>query len=133
MAQQIDVRYVNFYSYGSSALKVAPAAPTKILPIPRRQKARKLILRVDPIACVGILLAAVMSVLITVGIVQFNNAKNEEMAMIERVNVLKHENAGLRAEFDAKCDLEEVKTVALALGMVPIDDVTHVTIDMPTQ
>lgn len=131
MAQQLDVRYVNYYSSGSSALKVAPAAPAKVQPLPRKQKVRRLVLRLDPIACVGIVLATVMTVLIIVGVVNLNAARQEADAMASYVNALEQENAALKAEFEEKCDLEEVRTVALALGMVPMDQVEHVTIDMP--
>ena len=131
MAQQLDVRYVNYYSSGSSALKVAPVAPVKTQTLPRKQKAKRLVLCVDPIACIGIVLATVMTILIIVGVVNLNAARQEADAMASYVNALEQENAALKAEFEEKCDLEEVRTVALALGMVPMDQVEHVTIDMP--
>lgn len=131
MAQQLDVRYVNYYSAGSSALKVAPVAPVKTRTLPRKQKAKRLVLCVDPIACIGIVLATVMTILIIVGVVNLNAARQEADAMSAYVNALEQENAALKAEFEEKCDLEEVRTVALALGMVPMDQVEHVTIDMP--
>ena len=131
MAQQLDVRYVNYYSSGSSALKIAPAASTKALPLPRRNKAKRVTLLVDPIACLGILLATVMTILITVGIVKLNTARADASAMASYVSTLEQDNAALKSEFSQKCDLDEVKSVALALGLVPLEDVTHITIDMP--
>ena len=130
MAQQLDVRYVNFYSAGSSALKVAPASPLETLELPRRTKkrAKKLVLYVDPVAIAGILMAAVMTVLLVVGFVQLNNARQEEIAMAAYVDSLQQQNQELAAEFQAGYDLAQVEEVALALGMVPQEQLQKVTV-----
>ena len=128
MTQQLDVRYVNYYSAGSSALKVSPAIPLETLVLPHKRKAKKLVLFVDPVAYAGILMAAVMAVLLVVGFVQLNNARQEEIAMAAYVESLQQQNQDLTAEFEAGYDLEQVEEVALALGMVPIEQAQTVTI-----
>ncbi|MBQ8797455.1 MAG: hypothetical protein IJZ56_04610 [Oscillospiraceae bacterium] len=130
MAQQLDVRYVNFYSAGSSALKVAPAIPLETLELPRRtkKKAKKLVLYVDPVAIAGIFMAAVMAVSLLVGFVQLSNARQEEIAMAAYVDSLQQQNQELTAEFEAAYDLEQVEEVALALGMVPQEQLQKVTV-----
>lgn len=128
MARQLDVQYVNYYCTGSSALKVAPAISAKPLELPRRKKAKKLVLRIDPVACTGILLSAVMLVLLTVGFVQFNHTRAEAAEMAAYVDALEQENNALQAEFNAGYSLEEVEGMALALGMVPADQVRHITV-----
>lgn len=127
MAQQLDVRYVSFYSSGSSALKVTPVAPVKTLPLPKKRRAKKVLLLVDPVACAGILLAGVMAVMMTVGFVKLTAARNEEAAMASYVSSLEVENKELKEAFAENCDLEEVKKVALALGMVPVEEANHVS------
>ena len=135
MAQQLDVRYVNYYCAGSSALKVTPAIPLETVTLPRKRKAKKLVLRVDPVACAGILLAGVMLVLMTVGFVQLNMVREEAAVMAEYVQTLQQENDELSLAFESGYNLEEVKEVALALGMVPEDQVRHISIpaDAPVQ
>ena len=68
MAQQLDVRYVNFYCTGSSALKVDTVVPLKTSALPRKTKAKKIILHIDPIALAGIVMAAIMTILLAVGL-----------------------------------------------------------------
>ena len=131
MAQQLDVRYVSYYTAGSSALKLTPAIPLKTWTLPRKKRATKLVLRVDPVAYAGILLAAVMVVLLVVGFVQLNHARQDEVAMAAYVASLEQENAELKATFENSYDLEQVEEVALALGMVPADQLQKITIKMP--
>ena len=54
MARQMDVQYINYYCAGSAALKVAPAIPLNTLELPQKKRAKKVVVRVDPIACAGI-------------------------------------------------------------------------------
>ena len=130
MAQQLDVRYVDFYSAGSSALKVSPAISLETLELPRRtkKKAKKLVLYVDPVAIAGILMASVMAVLLIVGFVQLNSARQEEFAMAAYVDSLQQQNQELTAEFEAGYDLAQVEEVALALGMVSQEQLQKVTV-----
>lgn len=130
MAQQLDVRYVNYYCAGSSALKVTPAIPLETLELPRRskRKTKKLVLYIDPVAYAGILMAVVMTVLMTVGFVQLNTVRQDEIAMAAYVESLQQQNQELTAEFEAGYDLEQVEEVAQALGMVPVEQLQKVTI-----
>ena len=130
MAQQLDVRYVNFYTAGSSALKVAPVIPLETLELPRRakKKAKKFVLYVDPVAVTGIVMATVMTILLAVGFVQLSNARQEEIAMAAYVDSLQQQNQELAAEFEAGYDLDQVEEVALALGMVPQEQLQKITV-----
>ena len=135
MARQMDVQYINYYCAGSAALKVAPAIPLNTLELPQKKRAKKVVVRVDPIACAGIFLSAVMIVLLAVGFVRFSNARAEAATMSAYVETLQEENEALRAEFEAGYNLDDVKSVALALGMVPEDQLRHITVpaDEPIQ
>lgn len=130
MAQQLDVRYVNFYTAGSGALKVAPVIPLETLELPRRakKKAKKLVLYVDPVAVAGIVMATVMTILLAVGFVQLSNARQEEIAMAAYVDSLQQQNQELVAEFEAGYDLNQVEEVAVALGMVPQEQLQKITV-----
>lgn len=130
MAQHFDVQYVNFYCTGSSALKMDPVKPMEILELPRKKtvKAKKTVLRVDPLACAGILMAAVMMVMMVVGFAQLRNVQTEAAEMSAYVDTLRQENEALQTQFESGYDLEEVESVALALGMVPVEQVRHVSV-----
>lgn len=129
MAQQLEVRYVNYYCAGSSALKVAPAIPQKKLAIPRKKKVRNRVIHIDPVAYAGIAMAVLMTVFMFVGFAQLNAAQKEEIAMASYVETLRQENKELTATFEAGYDLAQVEEVALALGMVPANDLKKVIIE----
>ena len=135
MAQHFEVQYVNFYCAGSSALKVAPVKPLETLELPRKKsvKVKKTVLRVDPLACAGILMAAVMMVLMVVGFTQLNSLQTEGAEMSAYVDTLRMENEELKTQFENGYNLEEVESVALALGMVPENQLRHISVpaDVP--
>ena len=130
MAQQLEVQYVSFYCTGSSALKMDSVKPLETMALPRKKntKAHKTIIRIDPVACVGILMAAVMMVLMVVGFTQLSDVQAEAAEMSAYVDTLRQENEVLKAEFESGYDLAEVESVALALGMVPAEQVRHVSV-----
>ena len=133
MAQNVDVQYVSFYTAGSSALKVSPVIPLKTLTLPKKKQVKRFTLYLDPLALVAVTLALVMSVLLFVGVAQLTNAWEEAAAMASYVNMLQEENAALQTEYDQGIDLQVIEENALALGMVPTEDVTQVHIQIETQ
>lgn len=130
MAQRLDVQYVNYYTAGSSALKIAPAIPLKTVELPKRKKIKRIIVRIDPVAVAGILMAAVMMVLMVVGVSQLISVRNAEVSMASYVDALQAENEELCAAYEAGYDPQDVEKTALALGMVPAEQVQQVTIQV---
>ena len=55
--------------------------------------------------------------------------------MVVIVETLRIENESLRTQYEGKCDLAEIEEAALALGMVPKENVTHTVIhlEMPAE
>ena len=133
MARQPDIQYIRFYTDGSAARKVAPVTPFKTIKLPKIKKLKRTVLHIDPIALAGIAMAAVMLVLMSVGILQLRNAQQELLAMTAYVDTLQEENTSLRETFAEGYDLEEIQRTALALGLVPKDQVRHVTIQVPQE
>ena len=88
-------------------------------------------MHIDPVAIGGILLSAVMLVLMVVGIVQLRNARAQLQTMEAYVQTLQEENVSLQATFDQGYDLDQIERTALALGLVPKEQVEHVTIRVP--
>ena len=133
MARQLDVRYINFYTDGSAARKVAPVEPLKPVKLPRAKKRRRIVVRIDPVATAGIVLSVVMLVLMCVGVAQLKQAQAEAAVMADYVDTLRQEQEVLRATYENGYDLAEVEKTALALGMVPADQVTRITLKVPEQ
>ena len=131
MAQHPEIQYVRFYTDGSAAKKPALVAPIKTIKLPRIKLHKKITLRIDPIALAGIVMAAVMLVLMAVGVAQLSATRTQLQTMSAYVDTLQQENASLMDEFSQECDLAEVERTALALGLVPKDEVRHVSIRVP--
>ena len=132
MAQKHDILYVNFYTDGSAARKMAPAFPAAQ---PRKnaniKRKKKTVLFLDPVAVGSLIVAAVLLISMAVGLTQLQNAQAEAVAMENYLNELNAENERLSQEFETQVDLETVEKTALAMGMVPKEQATTVNIQVP--
>ncbi len=120
MARKNDILYVNFYTDGSAARKVAPAFPAakpRKKPVAKRQQ--KIVIHIDPVAVCSFAVAVVMLIMMSVGLTALQNVRAEAIAMENYVQQLTVENNRLTEEFNQQVDLEAVEKTALALGMVP--------------
>lgn len=131
MAQKHDILYVNFYTDGSAARKMAPAFPAaqpRKKPAANRQK--KTVLYLDPVAVGSLIVAAVLLVMMAVGLTQLQNAQAEAEAMETYLETLTEQKEQLAEQFDQQVDLQTVEKTALAMGMVPKDQVQSVNIQV---
>lgn len=132
MAKRDEIQYVRYYSYGSTAVKPQqePRRHAKVesQPVP---KADPIPVPFSPIAVFGTVVAVVMLLLVLVGFVQLNRQNNEIQTMELYISSLKSENYALNKEYQAGYDLEEIRTAAEAMGLVPVEQVRHVTIHIP--
>ncbi len=132
MAQKHDILYVNFYTDGSAARKIAPAFPeTQRKPKPVRPK--KIVLHLDPVAVLSLVVAVALLVMMAVGLTRFQQARAEAQRMESYVQQLTAEKEALEGEYAASVDLEEVEKTALALGMVPKEQVPSYEIHIDAQ
>ena len=133
MARKAEVRYINFYSVGSSAYKldVMPAPKKQAAPIPKQRKAKKILLKVDPIALAGVFLAFVMLIMMVVGLFQLGSAKRQATQMQSYVRQLEAENRALDAQYRAGFDPDEIRQIATQMGMVPIEQAQKIQITVP--
>ena len=131
MAQKHDILYVNFYTDGSAAKKIAPAFP---ITQPKRKatakRHKKHVIYIDPVAVGSLIVAAVLLVMMAVGLTNLQNAQAEAQQMENYLSQLNQENIRIQEEFDSQVDLETVEKTALAMGMVPKDQVTTVPIQV---
>lgn len=130
MVRKPDVQYIRCYTDGSSAKALRPqtAAPKTKLPKLRRKK--ELVIRLDPLAYVGIALSVVMLVLMIVSCFQLKQIQNETDQMVCYVDVLKEEYARLSDTYRKGYDLRDVEQKALAMGMVPVEEVQRIQVSV---
>ena len=126
MARQPEVRYINAYVSGTAAYQPEKKPQKKqTVRLPKAKKPQKLLVHVDLAAVGGIVVAAVLAVMLLVGLVQFNNARKEAQMLSEYVVSLNAENKQLRSTYESGYDLEEIRAIAMTMGMVPAEEVPH--------
>ena len=125
---QHQVQYVRFATVGSAARKPVSMTAVKKTVLPKSRKKLRTVVHVDPVAVLGILVAAFMMVTMIVGLVDFAAARQEAAVMEQYVEQLSEQNRQLQQTYESGYDLEVVENTALALGMVPKDQVETVTI-----
>lgn len=135
MAQKPEIQYIGqFYVHGSEARKLAEKKEQKKakteLPLHRFERVRKVY--VDPLAICSILIAAVMLVSMVMGALSLQSAWQELGTAQQYVYELQTTNRVLTEQYRAGYDLDEVRSAALALGMIPIEEAQvmplHVTV-----
>ena len=138
MARQEDIRYINSFVSGNVAYQIEPKenrpSITAQLPkLPKQPKVRErkeLQLIVEPVALVGVVLAAVLLVMLAVGALQLMDARADERIMEQYVQSLREENTRLQDTYHSGYDLERVEEIALAMGMVPVEEVEHIQVSL---
>ena len=131
MANYTEVRYINAYVSGSAApMMQTKHKQKKSAVMPKFRPKRKVVIAVDPVAIFGIVVASVMAVMLMVGFMTLNQINEETVAMEQYVTNLQEANASLQTTYDNGYDLEQVKQIAQAMGMVSIDQVPHISLDV---
>lgn len=118
MANQIEIKYIDFSTEGNAARKFAPASKKKAQ-LPNAKRKTRYVLTIDPLAMIGIAVAVCMLVFMGMGMHRLQQAQDQNAQMAQYVETLAEKNAALREEFHSVCDLEQVRELALALGMIP--------------
>ncbi len=131
MVRNLDVQYVRYYTAGSAAQKLSPAYTSikPVLPVPKKRKVHKIY--VDPVAVVGIVVAVCMFCMMLTGIRQLQQAQEQTVALENYVAQLENRNQSLQAQFSESYDLRDVERTALAMGMIPQEQATRVTLSVP--
>lgn len=130
-ARKPDIQYITqFYVHGSEArvLELKPLRKKHKTELPRAVPQKKIRIMVDPAAICGIVVAAVMLVLMVVGVCQYLDVCEDYRVMHEHVIRLQNENVSLQQTYETGYDLADVEAKALALGMIPAEQAQRVTI-----
>lgn len=131
MAPKVDVQYVRYYTPGAAAHNIAIVSPFKngVLPKVKKRKLHKIY--VDPVATFGIVIAVVMLIFMAVGISALNHAGQRVQEAEAYVAQLSQENERLQQQYKGSYDLYEIQQTALAMGLIPQEQVPRVTISVP--
>lgn len=130
MARYADVQYIRLYTDGSAARKLEVPSVIKQQPRRKRKAQKKIILHVDPVAILGLAVAAVMLILMLTGVSELRAAQQKTAQMEQYVVSLEQNNAQLEESYHSGYDIDEVEKMALALGMVPQEDAEQVTMQV---
>ena len=127
MAKQSDVRYINHYVSGSLAYQQEEKSRRKsTAKLPKLKPNQKIVIPVDPLAMIGIVLAFVLMITMVVSMVHWNQAQKETAALKSYVATLQEENIRLQDTYKSGYDPDEIREIALNMGMIPADQATHI-------
>lgn len=137
MALQPDIQYVPFYYVdGSTARKAerrqAPAPQKAAAPTaaPKRRRSKRKTVAVDPVALCGLLVVAVMICAMVAGYAEYTASLERNAQMSAYIDTLQEENAQLQQQYEAGYDLDQIQSVADALGMIPAEDAQQISMDV---
>lgn len=133
MAQKEKIQYVRYYAVGTEAHKLErqPERKKEPKPIAPPIPVQRITVSFDPVAVVGTVVALAMLVCMLVGFWQVNEARNQVLQMEGQLSALKAENAQLQIEYDNGYDLDQVRIAAGSIGLVPREEVRHITVTVP--
>jgi outer membrane murein-binding lipoprotein Lpp len=136
MALQPDIQYVRFYTAGSAArkLELQPKKEKAKISAPQRPQTRrrqKTLVYIDPISVFAVLVAGAMFIAMAVGMLRLGTVNSEVEKMNSYVAQLQAENTARRSEYHAGYDLKDVEQKALEMGLVPVDQVEKVVVEVP--
>ena len=130
-------RYIQFYTPGTAAVKVAVQDEQTWAPLPEPKQEKKIPVYVDPVAIVGFVVAVCMMILMAVGVTQLNNTRREVATLENYVAQLTAENHELEETYTAGYEPAKIRQKALEMGMVPVEEIPqkqiYVTVPHPVQ
>ena len=131
MARNNGIEYIRFYTSGTAAQKLEPEEPRKPRRPAPRQKKKRIPIAFDPVAVFGTTVAIVMVLCVIIGFAQHNHMNDQITAMEQQISALKSQQYALEKKYSAGIDLEDIRQTANAMGLVPIEEVRHITITIP--
>lgn len=133
MALQPDIQYVPFYYVDGSAARQVERKPVKkatVTPAPKRRRAKRKVIAVDPVAIGGIVIAVVMLVMMLAGFAKYTVIREQNRLMQDHLTALQLENTKLQQDYESNIDLDYIQDMADAMGMVPAQDAQQVQISV---
>ena len=130
MARSNDIQYVRYYNAGSEARKLELPEKKKVQPKPSVKQAARPMIRMDGLSVVGTIVAAVMLLCMVVGFVRICDTNRQVQQLEAYVSRLEVENKDLRTQYAHGYDLEQIRIAAQSMGLVPEEQVRHITVSV---
>lgn len=138
MARQEEIRYINSFVSGSVAYQIdkkpvhnsEPAKYPKMPKQPRAVEQKELQFTVEPLALAGVVAAVLLLAMLAVGAIELLDARADALAMQQYVQSLQEENARLQDTYHSGYDLERIEEIALAMGLVPVEEAEHIQVSL---
>lgn len=122
-----DVEYIRYSTDGSAARQPEYVRQEQAR---KKQRRRVWVISVDPLAIGGILAGLVLLVLMITSCVTLHEEQLRLQQARETVQTLKAGNLELASAYESEIDLDQVRMKAEALGMIPAEEATHITIQV---
>lgn len=132
MARKFNERYVRYYTFGSTAAKLDDQQKQAALPQYKAPLRRKPI-AFDPFAFAGNAVAILLAVLMLVGFIQVAHTTAQVHDLQTQVAALELEKQMLTEQYESSYDLEQIRIAAQSMGMVEMEEATHVRVHVPVQ
>lgn len=133
MTLQPDILYVPYCYDGTAARKAeprrAPVQQVQRTQVNRRRR-KKTVVRIDPVAVLATAVACIMLVCMAVGMMRLSEVDEKTAQYETYLNQLQTENVVLQEQYHANYDTEDVRQKALAMGMVPREQIPQVTLQV---
>lgn len=123
VAQKAEIQYVSqFYDYGSDKHKKKKKKVPKDF-VPDKKPVKIHTVTLDPVALCGILSAVVLCAALIFGGLSLNAQWREHVALKQYLVQLKTDNSALRHKFSLSYNIEDIRTMADTIGLVPEDEI----------
>lgn len=132
MAEKERIEYVRYYAPGTEALKVDPKLRRQERAMKKPQTRREpTVIHFDPTAVFGCTVAVAMALCVLFGFFRLYRINNEVALAQNDLTVQKSLHYELETNYANGYDLDEVRAAAEAMGLVPMEQVQHITVHIP--
>ena len=116
-------RYIQFYTPGSVAVKVAVQDEQTWAPLPEPKQEKRIPIYMDAASVIGFAVAVCMLIMMAVGVMQLNHARREVATLEHYVAQLTAENHALEETYREGYEPGKIRQKALEMGMVPVEEI----------
>lgn len=132
MANQNNIQYVRYYAPGSEAIQLEPQRRRKERPAPRPvPEEERIAIRFNPVEVFGCTVAVIMVVCVIIGFCQLYGLNDQLAQARTDLSNQKNIHYELQKNYENGYDLDEIRSAAEAMGLVPMEEVQHITITIP--
>ena len=132
MARKYNDRYVRYYTFGSTAAKLDHVERKASLPEDKTPEKRKPI-PFDPVAFAGNAVVILLAILMVVGLFQVAGISRQVKQTQTKVTALEMEQDMLQEVYESGYDLDEIRSAAESMGMIPVEEAIHVRVQTPAE